>query len=305
VLSPAKALDETVTAMEMTRPAAVLDDDRAELLRTCVKLSKADLQKLMSLSGPLADLNHKRYAAFESQDEKPCGWAFDGPAHKALSIATLDQAQQDYAQDHIITLSGLYGFLKPRDAIRPHRLEMGTKLKTERGGSLYDFWGDRITKELATLLAKLPEEERFVVNTASQEYWAVVAKHVKLLGAAVYTIEFPGPSVYAKQARGSFCRFMCREGVKSAEQLKDFAQWTEKEGLAVYKYIPGKDPFKLCFQRTTAAAPKSTAKKTAPKKDAAAKKTAPKKAAKASATKRAADEEHENPPKRATRSRKS
>ncbi len=49
---------------------------------------------------------------------------------------------------HLRILSGLYGLLRPLDRIQPYRLEMGVRLKTRRGESLYDFWGDRIAKQL-------------------------------------------------------------------------------------------------------------------------------------------------------------
>ena len=51
---------------------------------------------------------------------------------------------------------------------------MGSKLATARGASLYDFWGDRIARELGARLAALPAPQRFVVNVASDEYWKVL-----------------------------------------------------------------------------------------------------------------------------------
>ena len=30
------------------------------------------------------------------------------------------------------------------DVIQPYRLEMGTRLKTDSGSNLYEFWGDSI-----------------------------------------------------------------------------------------------------------------------------------------------------------------
>jgi len=123
----------------------------------------------MSISDALASLNHSRFSDFEAQPEKAAGWAFDGPAHKALDISSLTPEQLKYSQETIFTLSGLYGYLRPLDALRPYRLEMGTKLKTDRGSSLYEFWGDSIAQELASVLQKMPTEERFLVNVASQE----------------------------------------------------------------------------------------------------------------------------------------
>jgi len=248
VLSPAKSLDETTKFnVKLTDPP--LASDRKELLAVCTKLSKGDLKKLMSLSDALANLNFQRFQKFAAQERKAACWAFDGPAHKALDIASLSAGQQTYAQNTIVTLSGLYGCLRPQDAIQPYRLEMGSKLKTSRGKNLYEFWGNRIATELAGRLKKMPAEQRFLVNVASQEYWQVVSKHVDLLGAQVYTINFPGPSVFAKEARGLFCRFMCQRGVKSPKQLKDFAAWTAEQGSAIYKLSAEKGTA-LTFSRT-------------------------------------------------------
>lgn len=81
-------------------------------------------------------------------------------------------------------MSGFYGLLRPLDRIQPYRLEMGTRLKTRRGSSLYDFWGDRISKQLnadAEDLRAQGSPDPVVVNLASQEYFgAVDAKALKL-----------------------------------------------------------------------------------------------------------------------------
>jgi len=100
----------------------------------------------MGTSSALAELNHERFQTFEQQPTLPAFYAFDGPAHRALDIKTLDESELDYAQHSVVTLSGLYGCLRPTDEMRPYRLEMGTKLGTGRGKSLYDFWGDRIAR---------------------------------------------------------------------------------------------------------------------------------------------------------------
>ena len=52
-------------------------------------------------------------------------------------------------------LSGLYGVLRPLDLIQPYRLEMGTKLETEYGKNLYEFWGNSLTESLNKALEKV------------------------------------------------------------------------------------------------------------------------------------------------------
>jgi len=54
----------------------------------------------------------------------------------------------EFAQDHLRILSGLYGLLRPLDAIQPYRLEMGSRLKTARGANLHAFWGPVIAEAL-------------------------------------------------------------------------------------------------------------------------------------------------------------
>lgn len=259
VISPAKTFNEKLVGapFPMTEPTSALAVDRAELLDVVRALTKAQIKVLMGVSDNIADLNYSRFALFDTQPRINAAVAFDGPAHKALDIATLGADAQAYAQAHVVTLSGLYGLLRPRDGIRPYRLEMGTKLRTGRGENLYAFWGSRLGTELVSWLDALPVGERFIVNVASQEYWAAVGKH--LGGAVVYHIDFPGASVYAKQARGLFCRYMAEAHVLRAEALPAFAEWTQRQaGLAFAYRLAGRsdgegpDGRRLRFERVTA-----------------------------------------------------
>ncbi|KAG8465501.1 hypothetical protein KFE25_002808 [Diacronema lutheri] len=258
VLSPAKTINEGLVSppYPLSEPAAALADDRAELLDVVRALSKAQLKALMGVSDALADLNARRFADFDAQPAMNAAVAFDGPAHKALSFATLSADAQAYAQAHIVTLSGLYGLLRPRDAIRPYRLEMGTKLRSARGEALYAFWGGRLGAELCRWLDALPPAQRFIVNVASQEYWAAVDKHLQA-GVVVYHIQFPGAAVFAKQARGLFCRFMAETRVFEPAQLAAFAEWSSASGMGfafrLSASADGPDGRWLRFERVAAA----------------------------------------------------
>jgi len=91
----------------------------------------------MHISDNLAELNAERFKAFN----------LDGQSNSAnwgLEAKSMSDDDLAYAQDHLRILSGLYGVLRPMDNIQAYRLEMGTKLATKRGKSLYDFWGSTI-----------------------------------------------------------------------------------------------------------------------------------------------------------------
>src|SRR5215468_1558396 len=143
VLSPAKALDFTAPSVQAGLTSPELADQTAELAKTTRRLTVADLRRLMSLSDNLAKLNRERFQAFDPEAEEglQAVFAFNGDVYAGLRARELDKKALAWAQHHVRILSGLYGVLRPLDAIQPYRLEMGTRLKTRRGHSLYDFWG--------------------------------------------------------------------------------------------------------------------------------------------------------------------
>jgi cytoplasmic iron level regulating protein YaaA (DUF328/UPF0246 family) len=227
VLSPAKALSfEGAPKAPLTTPE--LKEDIAELDRVTRKLRKADLKRLMDLSDPLAALNHARFQAFDPacEDGVQAAFAFNGDVYQGLQARTLDKAGLGWAQDHLRILSGLYGVLRPLDAIQPYRLEMGVRLKTPRGPDLYRFWKARLADRLNAATAGQPDPT--VVNLASQEYFGAVDR-TALKGPLVtchFKEEKDGElrviSFYAKKARGLMARHAIDHRVDQAEGLKGF-----------------------------------------------------------------------------------
>ena len=152
--------------------------------------------------------------------------AFDGDVYDGLSARALDEDALAWAQAHVCVLSGLYGVLRPLDWMQPYRLEMGTRLPTEQGSDLYQFWGSRITDYLNERLQG--DAEPVLVNLASQEYFKSVKP--KLLKARVIECVFEDykNGVYkiisfnAKRARGAMMRFAIEQRMDRAEQLRDF-----------------------------------------------------------------------------------
>jgi len=227
ILSPAKALNfEGAPKAPLTTPQ--LKDDIAELAKTTCRLRTIDLKRLMDLSDNLAELNRARFQAFDPECDSgvQAAFAFNGDVYQGLSARTLDRRALTYAQEHVRILSGLYGVLRPLDAIQPYRLEMGVALKTGRGPTLYKFWGDKI----AGVLDEAVEDHRdpTIVNLASQEYFGAVDR--KALKAPVINCHFredrPGGSkvisFFAKRARGMMARYAIDNRVKKASQLKGF-----------------------------------------------------------------------------------
>ncbi|MFK7878703.1 peroxide stress protein YaaA [Roseobacter sp.] len=230
VISPAKRLDWAQQDVAMTQPA--FQDDAARLVKTARNLTLGNLKGLMSLSDDLARLNRDRFAAFETAPQadstRPAALAFAGDTYQGLQAASLDHDDVIWAQEHLRILSGLYGLLRPLDAIQPYRLEMGSRLKTRRGANLYEYWRNDLSKALNSQAEKLGAD--LLVNCASQEYFGAVAP--KALKLKVVTPAFledkddgKGPRVvsfFAKKARGAMARYIIQNRCVSQLDLQGF-----------------------------------------------------------------------------------
>ena len=225
LLSPAKTLDfeRPLPPLGATKPHFA--EEAYRLAKSAANLSQKRLAELMHISPRLAKLNAERFRDFADLPERPALFAFAGDVYTGFEAHTLDEACVAFAQNHVRMLSGLYGLLRPLDAIRPYRLEMGTRWAPRRK-SLTDWWGEQIAELLLTHLSE--EGSGVVLNLASQEYFAAVKG--KLAGARVIEVEFrePGPdgprfvSFNAKRARGMMARWLCEHHVTDVEVMRDF-----------------------------------------------------------------------------------
>ncbi len=228
VISPAKSLDMAPVATTATQPE--WQADAVRLAKTMRGQTLAQLKGLMDISDDLARLNRDRFKAFVAEPTaktvKPAALAFNGDTYQGLEAKTLTDDDMAYAQDHLRILSGLYGLLRPLDAIQPYRLEMGSRLKTRRGKSLYDYWGDQIAKGL-NVQAKTVGADT-LINCASQEYFGAADR--KALKLNVVTPQFMEVkdgkprivSFFAKRARGAMARFVVTEQAKTPADILDF-----------------------------------------------------------------------------------
>ena len=257
VISPAKRLDWS--ERDVTATAPDFQTEAARLAGHARQLTLGKLKSLMDLSDDLTRLNRDRFRAFEDAPTpdltRPAVFAFAGDTYQGLEAETLDANALRRAQDHLRILSGLYGVLRPLDAIQPYRLEMGSRLKTRRGTSLYEFWGDTIAKSLNADAEAVGTD--FLVNCASQEYFgAVDLKALKptVITPQFYEVKSGTPKIvsfFAKKARGAMARFVVENRVTSPEGLRDF-------DLGGYRFQPDLgDATTLVFHRDEAAAKKA------------------------------------------------
>jgi cytoplasmic iron level regulating protein YaaA (DUF328/UPF0246 family) len=251
LLSSAKALDyDTPAPPGVPHTLPLFTRQSAELIGVLRAQSPQQVAHLMKLSDPLAALNVARYAAwrpcFTADNSRQAALAFNGDVYGGLDARTLTAAELDWLQGHVCILSGLYGVLRPLDWMQPYRLEMGTRLKTARGDTLYQFWGAQIS---AYLNQRLTGDAPIVVNLASQEYFKAV--DTQALKARVIDCVFQDYkagqykiiSFLAKRARGLMARYAAQRRIAAPQALEGF----DLEG---YVFAPAvSTPDRLVFRR--------------------------------------------------------
>ena len=196
----------------------------------------------MSASDSLAELNRQRFkqwkTPFRPDNSRQAMFAFKGDVYLGLDAYSMAPAEVKFAQSHLRILSGLYGLLRPLDLmqayLQAYRLEMGTRLGTQQGSNLYQFWGDRITKSLNRELKQ--SDSKTLVNLASGEYFKSIKP--KQLNAEIITPAFKEYrdgqykfiQFFAKKARGLMARYLIDRKIRylidrkidDPEALKDF-----------------------------------------------------------------------------------
>ena len=238
LIAPAKRLDyDSDLSVEDFSIAEHLKESK-KLIKELQKKSPEDLSSLMGLSENLSVLNFERNMNWQvpkkpSNEVRQAIFAFKGDVYVGLDSETLSKSDIKYAQKNLAILSGLYGLLKPLDLMYPYRLEMGTKMKNEKGKNLYEFWGNKITTSINALAKK--NNSKGIINLASVEYFTSVK--TENLDLPVYSPVFKDfkngkykiISFFAKKARGSMARFVIQNKIKNPADLNKF-------NLDGYKY---------------------------------------------------------------------
>ena len=230
IISPAKKmLADTDTCPGRDMP--VFMEETEKLMKWIQSLSYADVKKLWDCNDKIAEENYRRFHNMNLRGAlTPAILAYDGIQYQYMAPSVFEYGEFDYVQSHLRILSGFYGVLKPMDGVTPYRLEMQAKAEVDGFKNLYEFWGDKIYREVM-------DESRTVINLASKEYSKCVENYLQP-GDRFITCVFGELSeetgkksgkprviqkgVYAKMARGEMVRFMAVNDIREPEQVREF-----------------------------------------------------------------------------------
>lgn len=104
-----------------------------ELANYVQSLSPTVLADSMKISNNLAQATHDLWQEWtdEPAQQRPAIDSFSGDIYSGLQVASLSAKDREFANKHLLILSGLYGALRPLDSIAPYRLEMGYRPPSE------------------------------------------------------------------------------------------------------------------------------------------------------------------------------
>jgi len=229
LVSPAKSLnyESPLPHTQCSQPVFV---NEAKALNVALrKKSPTELKALMGISDKLAELNWTRNQSFSvpfsPANARQAVYAFNGDVYTGLDAYTIQEPQWETLNDSLRILSGLYGVLKPFDLMQPYRLEMGTSFGVNGSKNLYQYWKEKLTKQLNAEL----DTDELVVNLASKEYALAVATEQLTAGviAPIFKDFKNGKlkiiSFFAKKARGLMARYLIDTNAKTTNDILRFA----------------------------------------------------------------------------------
>lgn len=222
IISPAKKMNVDTDTLEPAGLPVFLKETE-EIMEWMQSLSFSEMKKLWGCNEKIAELNFKRFEEMElRRGLTPALLSYEGIQYQYMAPAVFEEGQYEYVQEHLRILSGFYGVLRPMDGVTPYRLEMQAKVKLSGKKDLYDYWGERLYREIL-------DESRIIVNLASKEYSRCVERYLCPQDTFITCVfgEYVNGKVrqkgtYAKMARGEMVRFMAENKIDSPEEMKNF-----------------------------------------------------------------------------------
>lgn len=229
--SPAKTQDFLTPWSVDTISEPMFQKETIEIVQKIKKMTHPQLSRLLHTSEKLTSLNFERYKNWhlevDKSVDKPAILAYIGDIYKQMTPHTYSVQQQQYAQDSVRIITGLYGMLQPYDLIQPYRLEMNAQLSIKKKKNLYDFWRERLTNAVGDQVNDSPEPH-ILLNLASKEYASAI--DFAKLEAPYYEVVFKQIKgnksqvigILAKKARGVMLDYLIKEKADSLEKILAF-----------------------------------------------------------------------------------
>ena len=233
LLSPSKTQDfqtdvDLPAGVETSFPRML--DCASQVMDTLRSLPREERHRRLRLPGRLIQEVDQAIEQWTGHAKagRPAAFAYTGETYRGLSIRSFTAGALLAAGQQLRILSALYGVLRPLDRIERYRLDFGVSLPVDATRSLYEYWRQRISTQLARDVRE--SGSLAVVNLASGEFARAIDPQV--VGVPVITPDFQQRdggrvkrvTVFTKQARGSMARWIVDSGSRTPQELGAFDQ---------------------------------------------------------------------------------
>lgn len=131
---------------------------------------------------------------------------YDGLVFKYMKKDGWDEDDYQFAGEHILIISAMYGLLKPTDNILGYRLDFNMA-----GNDHYKYYRDIVNKKL---------KKELLINLASGEFAKLI--DLKMINIKFIDDKSKSPSTMVKMARGTMINFLVRNRVDTIDGIKEF-----------------------------------------------------------------------------------
>lgn len=228
-ISCAKTMTDRVDYPLPYTTSPVFEQEAAKNALALSEFSAEELGKSLKINQKIAAENYIRFKEFFSPSNKgmPALGAYTGAVFKRIAADSFTPEDWDYAQNHLLISSFLYGLLRPLDLIHPYRLEGDVTLPVH-GVSMFNYWKPLLTE---VFIQKIKERGGTLLFLASNEMkslfdWKKVESEVRVIvpdfqvwkGDRLKTIV-----IYTKMCRGEMTRFVLKNRLEDEEAIKSFS----------------------------------------------------------------------------------
>lgn len=228
LISPAKTFAPRPArshALPTSQPTFVAE--ARQLVASSLELSPEELKKQLLLTPKTLASARKHLLTFfdEGTPEEQALLSYSGMVYKKLDAPSFSPEDWQYASEHLLMTSFVYGLLRPTDAIRPYRMEGTARLPMLSGERVFDYWRDRLT---APFIDAIQQAGGRLLYLASDEmrglfHWEEVERAVEVITPTFLTRRPDGSLrqtvIYTKMARGAMARAVLRGRITDPEAL--------------------------------------------------------------------------------------
>jgi uncharacterized protein len=227
LLSPSKTMSHKQVPKWAPAATTPLFLNEAEQLMKRLNSVADQLESELHISKKIADANRKRFAQWDANEHTSLGWPafwlYSGDVFNGVAVEQFDQEAINWAIQHVLVVSGLYGLVRPTDLLMPYRLEMKSQLAGKWGRDLYAFWGSKLASTI---------DDELIFNCASQESFKAVVPFLKpnqrVIAPVFYIRSRAGTieqkALFSKYMRGVYARWMCLNKITDTNRLPEFCE---------------------------------------------------------------------------------